>query len=626
LAAASDGRVLALDPDSLQGTAIGDLPFEPIWIGSYPSDGGEGEVVVGITREAHWREKDDFRWIEWEYRVHTLDSGDGWSLRDQPDVVMLDRRGVLWVGSDHGEFGGGIYRYDLTRRKRKNLGEACTEARHDERERFAKNFGSSAKDLDWGCEGVYGFLEEPSGSILAYGGTSHLGLNHGYIGRLQDDRMALLGEFGYGVEEDPETAGRPVFPITRILETGENRRVVFSYGSVFISDATFQEWEHVADLDIRYKPGRPNAVGSFPSVVQVQLLQADPLHLLIATRLDGFLELNSGSVTHRPLPGQLEADHVTWIGPGGGMLIAVDTQRFLGRQVPWVYEAGSWKALELEPPFEPEYSEWRLDEFLTLADGTFLALYGTYASPGPHLTLHWQDGKSIVLDHRKSVPGGGILRGLQPFQTADRTVWGVEGRTLRRLDEEDGWIAVGDVPVDATGAKLRPIASLDEASLLLDMDEEGGRLWLLTSTENATKAVLAPIGPEKLEVYDALALDHEQIMLATSQGVQVLDPETKELRPSEFSIPQFAVRFLARDSAGGVWMAGDGLWMYQPEAGAAHDLSGLGVLAYGQILAMATVPTDPFGIVLSIEDRGLVFLRTATSSNRLLADPNGSDQ
>lgn len=72
-------------------------------------------------------------------------------------------------------------------------------------------------------------------------------------------------------------------------------------------------------------------------------------------------------------------------------------------------------------------------------------------------------------------------------------------------------------------------------------------------------------------------------------------------------------------------MAGDGLWMYQPEADAAHDLSDLEVLGYGQILAMATVPTEPFGVVLSIEDRGLVFLQTAASSDQRVADPDGTD-
>lgn len=623
LAAASDGTVLALDPESLEGTAIGHFPFEPVWIGKYSTE--SGEVVVGITREAHWREKKDFRWIEWQFRVHVLPSGRSWSLNDQPDKILLGQDGNLWIGSDRGEFGGGVYRYDLERGKKKNLAKACSEARLEERKRFAENFGSSVKDLDWGCEGVYGFLAEPGGAVLTYGGTSHLGINHGYVGRIRDDRMSLLGEFGYGVEEDPETAGRPVFPITRILEAGEKKRVVFSYGSVFLSDTAFQEWEHVADLDIRYDPGRPNAVGSFPSVVQVHLLEVEPLHLLIATRRDGFLELKAGSVTHRPLSGQLEADHITWIGSKAGVLTAVDTQRFVGREVPWRYEAGSWSALELEPPFQPEYSEWRLDEFLTLADGSFLALYGTYASPGPHLTLHWQNDRSIVLDHRKKVAGGGIRRGLRAFETADRSVWGIEGRTLRQLDRQDGWAAVGDVPEDAAGAKMWPIASLDEATLLLDTDKEGRRLWLLTPTEDETKAVLEPIEPGKLEVYDALTLDHDQIVLATNQGVNVLDPKTKELRPPEFSLPQFAVRFLARDSAGGVWMAGDGLWMYQPEADAAHDLSGLGVLGYGPILAMATVPTEPFGVVLSIEDRGLVFLQTVPSSDQRVADPNGSD-
>ena len=57
-------------------------------------------------------------------------------------------------------------------------------------------------------------------------------------------------------------------------------------------------------------------------------------------------------------------------------------------------------------------------------------------------------------------------------------------------------------------------------------------------------------------------------------------------------------------------MAGDGLWMYQADSGALHDFSDLDVLDYGDALALGTDPDEPFGIVLSLEDRGLVFLRT----------------
>ena len=68
------------------------------------------------------------------------------------------------------------------------------------------------------------------------------------------------------------------------------------------------------------------------------------------------------------------------------------------------------------------------------------------------------------------------------------------------------------------------------------------------------------------------------------------------------------------DSAGGVWMAGDGLWMHQSNTDTVHDLSDLGVLGYGEILAVGVDPDEPFGIVLSIEDRGLAVLRTTPPS------------
>src|SRR5262249_48123024 len=108
--------------------------------------------------------------------------------------------------------------------------------------------------------------------------------------------------------EPPFPADRPFAPVTHVVEDPRTGAVVVvSFSDIYRTDARLARWEKVHHLKIGYRDGRPDAVGPYPSVRSVLLLEEPgrPMGLLFATRLDGLIRLVDGREMGHARPGQL---------------------------------------------------------------------------------------------------------------------------------------------------------------------------------------------------------------------------------------------------------------------------------------------------------------------------------
>ena len=101
-----------------------------------------------------------------------------------------------------------------------------------------------------------------------------MGFNSGYITRIDGAEPRPLFTFEPprepGQEADP---GRPRLPITHVVEE-DGGLLVLSYSDVFRVDKGLTVRKKFATLEIQYRLGRPDAVGSYPSVTRRS--SADP--------------------------------------------------------------------------------------------------------------------------------------------------------------------------------------------------------------------------------------------------------------------------------------------------------------------------------------------------------------
>ena len=265
--------------------------------------------------------------------------------------ALLDRAGRLWLGADRGEWVGLVSQVDLIAG---TVAEIKSPITVNPRKAF------------W--EGVYGFLELDDGQIWAYGGTSHMGFNSCEIVRIDTlvtrsiYRNAVLFSFDKAPGPDPHS-DRPRLPITHVVQETGGALVVFSYNDVFRVDRTLTSWKRAATLKLKYRWGRPDAVGSYPSVRVIHRPEREGEPYLLATALDGYLSLEGAKAVPRGVSGQLGASVVGRVESSSEGVLAFDSRD--GRP-PWKRRDDDWESVPLAPPYqvEPmsEIAEFELEE------------------------------------------------------------------------------------------------------------------------------------------------------------------------------------------------------------------------------------------------------------------------
>ena len=165
LAGLADGRVCHVDPATLELADVAKFAAPPQWIGWCKATGEHQAGLVVVTRPTKPLDRDGRHWDVPYSMVNDLATGKTFAVEYAASTILLDGAGRLWLGADHGEWGGQVTRVDLVKATVQEVPPP-------------PSLNPKGKAY-W--EGIYGFLAVRDGQVWAYGGTSHMGLNRGEI-------------------------------------------------------------------------------------------------------------------------------------------------------------------------------------------------------------------------------------------------------------------------------------------------------------------------------------------------------------------------------------------------------------------------------------------------------------
>jgi hypothetical protein len=305
------GSVSALDPTSLKLTPIDQVPGRPIWLGVAP---GDQLVVVYVLHEPT---EDGGSQRRPEHHLRIVGSNQDIKL-PLATTFFIDSASRLWLGSDHGEWGGDVQVVNLKTRK--------------------------IVDVPDGHQNVYGFAEVKPGEVWAHGGLIHMGAVDSYVTRLtpKPSRQPLFEASNMLLFANPTNTrwlaeAHPHSPIVHIVQAAPDRLLLLGYGEIFESDAKLKTFQLVAKTALHVSPGRPDAVGSYPAV---RATHADASGLLLATAREGYVSVANGVVVPHTLPGQMSCSPRS-VYAGADALIAFDMPSC-------VWQSNAWRDVKIE--------------------------------------------------------------------------------------------------------------------------------------------------------------------------------------------------------------------------------------------------------------------------------------
>jgi hypothetical protein len=453
-----DGRIVDFDVSSLKLRPVGMVPGEPFWVGRGPTDALL--VVRGYPREGAGRR-------DWNHvaRVSLEDLAGTkrlW-LPFVPTVFLQDSRGRLWLGAERGEWGGSLGVVDL--------------ASWRVREINTKN-----------DDGIYGFIEISDGRVLAYGGMMHMGSGT-FLARIDGPAAQMLYEVPY-MRRGP--ANRPGLPITNVVEIAGKKLLLFSYGDVFEVDATFTHWRTLPAFKAHYEMGRADALGTYPAIRSIQVLDAVAPRLAIATGLDGWVEYRGQTFVAHPLAGQLGSANVKAFSLSGDRLVAVSGSPFDSNGSPWSFAANGWTSVQPPSPVRlPQMTPANGDPqsaFLPRADGKTFAIFRD--EPSNQFSQDPQLLATALCDGERCVSLGQAVSALKPsatFLAPDDTLWALDEAGLWRFRASAWSLAVARESKDA-GTSSLPLRTV------FSVLATAGPPWVLLGAGGF--ATLSPDGPK----------------------------------------------------------------------------------------------------------------------------------
>jgi hypothetical protein len=595
----ADGTIAAVDPGTLHTTPVASVDGRPIWLSLPPS-----RKAVALAPAA-------VAWIvaavssptgRGPVTVHDLGRRRRHSLPRYASAFLLDGRGRLWLGEDRGEWGGAVSVLDLGTGQRRDIEPP-----------------RSGELKSW--SGVYGFVENGKGRVLAYGGLIHMGHADAFVARVDGGAARIL----YRADEPARAARpRPVLPITHIVpDLGNERLIVFSYADVYTVDRALRRWKWRTAVNLSYVPGRPDAMSSYPALRRVlprpraQTARADALpdYLLVTSR-DGHVLLQGGAARPQALPGQLgQLFTEDLVGTPVGPLLVSDPME--GPQG-WRLEKDGWKEVPLGPPVRTHADDplagqvpktWREVRVLGSADQARYVVSGGWSGPGTLAVDRW--------DARGFTAVATTLTTISPmscFLTPDGTLWAWEdGLHVLAIDGKS-WQAVrgqgqasGGAQDDSAGSHGLAVVVRGHRRPPFILHEPARHRLLRLVPHGDGSASFAPLGRGEagrpLEVLSAIA-DGDQLLIATSRGLRRLDPVTGLL--SAHGAPAVDnISSLARDGQGRVWLAGRGLFLSEDAMGTSLvAVSGPPPLARGSLRLLGADPGEPDTMMVGVDGGG----------------------
>ena len=610
----ADGQVATLDPVSLRLQRFAKVKGIVVWLSDYtqspvpaavaavddasgPSPWPGESIAAFGKRQDHWSKQ------QRPLSVAVLSSGAAKLFavatgKDHfpPNAFLLDDSGRLWMGTDKGEFGGDCSYMDL---------------------RTGKVSVVTAE-----CAGVLGFLRVIDGRRLVYGGTSHLGMRSGYIAHVESGRWERLVEFesnDWSEEKGSRDASAatppnmPQGPVDLIGEDAAGKGFwVVSEHDLYHASTGFSKWSKVCGIGGRWIGGRRASMGNTPTVNAMLPSLTNAADLLFALGRDGLAKVSGGQVSLVRLPGQLESDETQgiadiWPTSLGTLFVSAGWSDHYA----WRLEGDLWRRLSFFPDRDcsDASSSWHTAVPLAdLGDGV-LAFCGDSHSNGERVLT------------KLTVRGVSELRRLDPdpgcdddgfFTAAGRMVRCAAGSELNVLEEgryRQAGVADGllDGYPDPHG---RPSVALGKAGPVefFHYVPQGQLLRLGAGPDGKLRVEpVAYPGAKPGPIFDASVESPQRFLLAAVRGLFRLHAEDGRLEAIASPEPTDGVQSLCPDTQGRLWAAGDQLHL-SSDGGQHWELVDLPMLSPSRVKRIRPDPQNPRGMILSLFDRGVVFL------------------
>jgi len=617
LVSTENGQIYEVPPTTLELTPLLRANGRIVWLTLGAVAGHTDSIVAVVDSRAHvmpWP-GEDFKAYERRsarierqvanpWKVLILAGGHAKYIPFQqksfgsPIAFALDESGLLWLGEDKGEFGGD-YSY--------------IELRTGKLRRF---------DTEWG---VLGFIKTGDGRVLAYGGTSHIGMESGFVADVSKNPAVYLLKF----RTWPETAGSqatkdvrdqakpgatptaeasPRGPIDFVVEQDGNGFWVLSEHDVYGCDRNFANWHKVAELGGRWISGRAYSVGNTPTIHRMLVAATQTPDLTAVSGRDGLARVLNGNVQHTMVESQIESSIIEVWPTSLGLVYLGDDNPHTG----WRFEQGRWERLRFFPKEPPSdgYSVWDFAQPI-MDDHGIVAYFGASVTPGERGFLKIDnDLRSTIL---QTWTGSSSFYGSSILTTSDRQMLEVSEKGLQRWDGKE-WRPAGTyVSADSNVDRLRlmngrtyiPLA-LGTASEVF-LDTELGDLLRLTKSEKGfdLRRLTTSRGSAPGGIFDATVDGESSLLLATPSGLLRFNTESGKRRVVPAPSKREEFKSIVRDGAGRIWAAGDLLYVSSDE-GAHWSAVQLPMLGPTYIKRVRRVSSEK--IVITLYDRGVVFL------------------
>lgn len=487
-----------------------------------------------------------------------------------PNAFAVDAA-TLWMGIDRGEYGGSLYSMNLQNGRTSQLQSSVA---------------------------VRGLLQIANGQVLAYGGTDHLGVRSGFIGRIDSGRVRMLSEFAGGRGTSP--AEGPDAPVDLVVASSTTGGFLVASGrGLYRTNPSFSAWSRWASLGGRRGSGTLYATSA--------LLQAPGDDMVAVLARDGLVRLSTAGIERRVIPDQLEAPIADIWPTSIGTLFLPPGGRYL-----WRFPPEGWTTLEMCPE---QLAGVAISSGVPVQDidSGIVSFCGPGIAPGTAALVHVDTRGDIDVEHTWPHRLG---------ETPDQFVVDSSGRVLARSGlghqelqawSDGAWHPIGTAAVtdssSMTGRRGRahvPLAaSPDGGTIMWDVGNGAILRLYRSSARSEAELRLDPVNvPELAMVLDAV-VDGDGILVATPRGIFRYAPASARIERLRSPLGD-AIRTLTRDSRGRLWVAGDGVWM-------SPDGAGRSWLSVDLPMASSTTlkrlrPASEGGLWLSVYDRGLVFL------------------
>lgn len=590
---------MTVDPAALTFSSVASVSGSVRWIGRRPA----GWVVAFEPFAAKTQTKARWR----NTVVSDLATRKLYELKDLwPSVFMLDRKGRLWIGEDRGEWGGSTHRLDLATGKLNRV--------------------AMPGEL---FDNVYGFIELANGHVAAFGGVMHMGLRSWFVTRV-DCEPAYLAYSGSNLKEPRDQAetdaperNRPHLPITHIIENREHEILVLSFSDVFRTKPSFKTLQRDASLHLRYFPGRPDAVGSYPAIRKVRPLDREGQPLLLVTGGNGHVLLDHGRAEESSLTNQFgqQFQESAMDSPIGFLTLPADDREEtwgLNREH-WSIVNGPPTRLSLRDSFAQAFDKssrtvetWYGTRFAMSPGGSLCAFTETSWSPGTRGIDRWQDGRFVALD--TSMTSLSVKDYF--FAPNDDVLARDDDGEFKRL-HDGNWQTLGVTKKtqDRAWPRLRRNLKLLSGRMppWLYFDSRGHELVQFDPGDGKKAPSELPVAltwkGKKLAVLDVIAESDDSLLVASEVGLLRYNLASGTLTATDLAASNEPVYSLARDGKGRLWVLGKELYLIPAGDHRAQVIRGLPVSAENSRL-LGTTAAHPSGVVVGLNRRGIVFVET----------------